>query len=105
MSSPFDYYFPKLNVDIDSTKKLSDYIIRSPEHKYFEDLRYFDVEISDNLAGFLIGKNGRNINRLRKKFSKSKIIISNENGKRYVYISNSVDTFKVIGYLIKANHD
>lgn len=100
MSSPFEYYFPKLEINVCNTKELTNYIASSPERKHFEDLKYFDVEITENLAGSLIGKNVINIRKLRNKYYKSKILISNENGKRYMYISNSEDTFKVIGYLL-----
>lgn len=103
MSTPFDYYFPKLDFGI-STKKLTDYILCSPERKHFEDLKYFEVEVSDDFAGFFIGKNGKNIKNLRDKYPTSKILISKENGKRYIYISNSQDKFKVIGYLMKGKN-
>lgn len=99
-TSPFDYGFPKLWIEIPKT--LTDYLKDSPEREHFEDLRYFETEISENFAGQFIGKNGRNIRSLRKKYS-SKILISNENGKRYIYVSHSPDTFRVIGEIIYAN--
>jgi predicted RNA-binding protein YlqC (UPF0109 family) len=100
-TSPFDYGFPKLWIETPK-KTLTDYLRTSPEREHFEDLRYFDTEISENFAGQFIGKNGRRIKSLRKKYS-SKILISNENGKRYIYVSHSPDTFKVIGEIIYAN--
>lgn len=99
-TSPFDYGFPKL--ELETQKTLTDYLVSSPEREHFEDLRYFETEISENFAGQFIGKNGNRIKSLRKKY-KSKILISNENGKRYIYVSHSPDTFKIIGEIIHAN--
>jgi len=100
-TSPFDYGFPKLWIETPK-KTLTDYLLSSPEREHFEDIRYFETEVSENFAGRFIGKNGRNIRSLRKKYS-SKILISNENGKRYIYVSHSPDTFKIIGEIIYSN--
>jgi predicted RNA-binding protein YlqC (UPF0109 family) len=102
MTSPFDYGFPKLWIE-PPKKTLTDYLKNSSEREHFEDLKYFDMEISENFAGMFIGKNGRNIRNIRNKYS-SKILISNENGKRYIYVSHSPDTFKVIGEIIYAQN-
>lgn len=99
----FDYGFPKLEEMFTSKKTLTDYLLNSPEREHFEDLKYFNIEITENFAGMFIGKNGINIKNIRKKYS-SKILISSENGKRYIYISHSPDTFKVIGKVIYAQN-
>lgn len=78
---------------------LTDYLITSPERKHFEKCDYFSMQVSDDFAGAFIGKSGSNITKLRKKYQ-SKILVSNENGKRFVYISNSPDKMKIIGKLL-----
>lgn len=88
---------PKL---IKSEKKvLTDYLKNSPERVHFENGEFFEMEVSENVAGAFIGKRGQNIKELRKKYI-SKILVSNENGKRYIYISQSHDKTKVIGELM-----
>ena len=88
---------PKL---IKSEKKvLTDYLKTSPERVHFENCEFFEMEVSENFAGMFIGKRGQNIRALRKKYM-SKILVSNENGKRYIYISQSPDKMKVIGELM-----
>jgi len=88
---------PKL---IKSEKKvLTDYLKNSPERVHFENGEFFEIEVSENVAGAFIGKRGQNIKELRKKYI-SKILVSNEDGKRYIYISQSPDKIKVIGELM-----
>ena len=78
---------------------LTDYLKKSPEYNYFKDNEFFSIEVSNKNAGILIGKDGRNIRELRKKYQ-SKILISNENGKRYLYISQSPDKSTIIQQLM-----
>jgi len=90
---------PKLEIKKESEEILTDYLKSSPERVHFENGEFFKMEVTENFAGEFIGKRGQNIRELRKKYS-SKILVSNENGKRYIYISQSLDKMKVIGKVI-----
>ena len=79
-------------------KELTAYLKKSPDRAYFEDGDFFTIQISQKIAGAFIGLNGKNIAELRKKYS-SKILVSNENGKRFIYISKSCDKNKCIQQL------
>jgi len=91
----------KLEIKKESEKILTDYLKSSPERVHFENGEFFEMEVTENFAGAFIGNYGQNIRKLRKKYS-SKILVSNENGKRYIYISQSPDKMKVIGEVIYA---
>ena len=83
-----------LNISLDVKKVIaSDYLQKSKYYSSFTDGKYIEMEITNDQVGMIIGNRGENINRLRKHF-KSKILISNEYGKRFLYIS-SEDKFNV----------
>jgi len=85
---------PKIE-SIPLKKELTHYLKKSSERAYFEDGNFFTIQITEKIAGAFIGKNGKNITELRTKHS-SKILVSNENGKRFIYISDSCDKNKCI---------
>ena len=103
-SSPFTYSLPKLdykNACNPEKKKLSEYLKKSKDRVHFQNGDFFVMQVSNETIGNFIGKRGNKISELRQKYS-SKILVSNENGKRLVYISQSHDKLKIIGHLMYA---
>ena len=75
-------------------KVMSEYLLESSKKQLFNDMKYLEIEVSDRMAGRIIGRRGNNIQDLRREFD-CEILLSREQENRILYI-NGIDKFRVL---------